>query len=206
MATRLKRRSPTRTYRKTIWIVCNGYTEKCYFSDFLYDLGLSSIKIKSSGCNRLSLVKDTKKSGLRSTTNTEVWIVFDVDDDPTGQTNTAIVKCRKHGFKPIVSNECFEIWFRLHFDYINSPLPRSTLFTWMSKHFQPDYENNKRIHIYAELKDKIADAIRNSKRLAAVYDDSVPFSRRNPYTNVYELVEALNAYAIEGARNEKERS
>ena len=195
MAAKLSRRRPTREYKNTVCIFCNGHTEELYFADSRYDLALTSIRIvtQTSEYNRLSLVKLVKDEGTRPSADTEVWVVFDVDDDPTGQTNEAVAMCKRLGYKAIVSNECFEVWFRLHFDYFDSAMHRSALFDWMSRCFSCRYEENKRISTYPQLKDKLSDAIRNAKRLAATYGNDIPHARRNPYSNMYELAEALLA-------------
>ncbi len=195
MKDRLKRPAPTRKYRKTIWIFCNGHTERLYFSDFRDDLHLSSVQIiaEASEFNRSSLVRQVKRRGISPSADTEVWIVFDVDDDPTGQTNDAVTMCGKYGYKAIVSNECFEVWLRLHHDYFDSAIARSALFEWMGQFFGCRYEKNKRLATYPQLKSALPTAIRNAKRLAASYGDDVPVARRNPYSNVYALAEALNA-------------
>ena len=194
MTSRLKRRGPTRKYRKTVWIFCNGHTERLYFSDFRDDLNISSVQIiaESSEFNRLSLVRQVRQRGIKPSEDTEVWVVFDVDDDPSGQTNDAVALCNRLGYKAVVSNECFEIWLRLHFEYFDSALHRTALFDWLGQRFNCRYEKNKRIPTYPQLKHALPVAIRNAKRLAATYDDSVPHARRNPFTNAHELVESLN--------------
>jgi hypothetical protein len=193
MADGFARRRPTREYRKTIYIFCNGHTEKLYFSDFSYDLALTSVRVvpQASEYNRLSLVKLVKSYDIKPDANTEVWVVFDVDDDPSGQTNEAVALCKKLGYRAIVSNECFEVWFRLHFDYFDSTIHRRALFEWMSQRFGCRYEKNKTIPTYLALKGQMPSAIRNAKRLAGNYGEDIPHARRNPYTNVYELAEAL---------------
>lgn len=195
MAARLKRSAPTRKYKKTIYIFCNGHTERLYFSDFRDDLNLSSIQIlpRTSEYNRLSLVRQVKHHGIKPAPDTEVWIVFDVDDDPSGQTHEAVALCNRLGYRAIVSNECFEVWIRLHYDYFDSAIHRRALFDWMSQYFGCRYEKNKRIPVYSRLKERMPVAVRNAKRLAAAYGEDTPYMRRNPYTNMYEAVEALCA-------------
>jgi hypothetical protein len=63
----------------------------------------------------------------------------------------------------------------------------------MSRCFACRYEDNKRLSTYPHLKDMLPSAIRNAKRLAETYGNDIPYARRNPYTNMYELVEALLA-------------
>ncbi|CAK7044397.1 MAG: hypothetical protein DELT_02967 [Desulfovibrio sp.] len=193
MAAKFARRRPTKKYRKTIYIFCNGHTEKLYFSDFSYDLALTSVRIvaQASEYNRLSLVKLVKSYDIKPDADTEVWVVFDVDDDPNGQTNGAVTLCKRLGYRAIISNECFEVWFKLHFDYFESALHRSALFEWMSQRFGCRYEKNKTIPTYPTLKGQLPTAIKNAKRLAATYGEDIPHARRNPYTNVHDLVEAL---------------
>ena len=51
-----------------------------------------------------------------------VWIVFDKDD--FDDFNAAIAKARRYGFKTAWTNEAFELWYILHFEYLDTGISR----------------------------------------------------------------------------------
>jgi RloB-like protein len=57
----------------------------------------------------------------------QVWCVFDRDEGAwTAQNfNNALQNAKTYGFHVAYSNECFEIWYILHFEFLNTGLPRS---------------------------------------------------------------------------------
>lgn len=54
-----------------------------------------------------------------------MWCVFDKDDFTDSQFNSSIDKAEKNGLKTAWSNESIELWFLLHFENIQSPIPRT---------------------------------------------------------------------------------
>ena len=57
-----------------------------------------------------------------------VWVVFDKDDWPMQNFNRAFDLARSwNEVTACWSNECFEIWYLLHFHYRDTPIPRQEL-------------------------------------------------------------------------------
>ena len=201
-----KRSSETIVPHTTIRIYCNGVTEELYFNSLKKDLSLRSVRIEveSSAYCRKSLVeqvaKKVKDHGIRPDEYTEIWIVFDVDDDIDGQTDNAISMCMSKGYHYIVSNECFEVWIRLHYDFFDSALSRKTLFEYLSGKLAIHYEKNKAISLYPLLQIYTNTAIKHAEKLASRYEGK-PVSHRNPYTNVYRLVSRLLALKQDASQN-----
>ena len=108
-------------------IVCEGTkTEPNYFRALLRNN--TSVVIKGEGQGALDLVdkasrikKDLERKNDMSFDH--VWVVFDKDD--RGDFNEAIKKANKLDFKSAWSNESFELWFCLHFEYLHTPIGRS---------------------------------------------------------------------------------
>ena len=50
----------------------------------------------------------------------KVFVVFDKDDFTPNAFNKAIEKCENNGYIALWSNECIELWFLLHFNYLSS--------------------------------------------------------------------------------------
>ena len=53
------------------------------------------------------------------------WVVFDKDNTQNQTFNESIDLARRNGFQVAYSNQAFELWFLLHFDYISGPLHRN---------------------------------------------------------------------------------
>ncbi len=130
-----------------------------------------------------------------------VWCVFDKDSFTDKQFNNAIQKAESNDLKAAWSNEAIELWFILHFEYLNSGTTREQYITKLDEYFGVlginggKYEKNLE-NIY-EILTEHGDAemaIKNAKRLEARYDESDTPSKRKPATMGYALVEELFEY------------
>ncbi len=204
---RKKRRGAvgSRLVKTTILIVCQGKeTEKNYFKDFKRALKARTVHVKvedSTGIDPNSLVRKTIRFQEKEDYD-HVWCVFDKDDF---EVNEAFDLAKTNRIEIAFSNECFELWYVLHFKCIESSLGRKQLEGEVTKLFQkyvPDdypkrgkgtkgrkYNKNDE-GIYGLLLDRQQQAIRNAKRLAKTNCRSEPCN--NPGTTVYKLVEELN--------------
>lgn len=203
------RKFRTREPNKRVLIYCNGaQTEKNYFESLQASLRLPSVTVEviPSGNSRLSLVgfvlRDLKEKGITiKAGDVAVWVVFDVDSLPKGggnnpaaiaaQADAAQKFCREKNLGPIVSNECFELWFYLHFHYCSSHLHRDQLYKKLKSLCGGSYK--KTDAMFEALQDKLSVAMRHAETLCRQYEPGTPVSRCTPYTNVHELVKYLQA-------------
>ena len=123
-ARRQNRPLPTRAAatldeRPRILIVCQGQeTEKSYFEQFEYVSAI--IKTIPVAQDPVSLVeaaielRDQAKAA--KTPYAQVWCVFDKDDSPAEQFNSAISRARSQKLRVAYSNQAFEFWLLLHFE------------------------------------------------------------------------------------------
>ncbi len=185
------RRESTRNRRKTFLIVCEGSkTEPCYFSSFR--LPKHIFDIEGCGANTGTVVKEAARLSKEQEYD-EVWCVFDRDSFPSQAVNAAIAKAENLGFKVAFSNESFELWYVLHFCYLDVALSRSQYCDRLSEFLEKPYEKNSN-HMYGRLLDLQNTAIKNAKLLERnVINDS--WANRIPYTGVHLLVQRLNTYA-----------
>jgi len=105
---------PTRVEKQIILIVCEGVnTEPSYFHQFR----LSSAKIVpvGTGCDTIRVVERARGEQQKSIYD-QVWVVFDKDDFPANDFNTAISMAEASGFGVAYSNQAFEYWMLLHFE------------------------------------------------------------------------------------------
>ena len=189
---RLGRKTNFRETRKVFLIVCEGTkTEPNYFKGFKVPADVE-IHIEGTGHNTLSLVKEAIK--LRDSGDYDaVWCVFDKDSFPAKNINSAFTLASKEGVNIAFSNEAFEIWYLLHFDYFTAGLSRAAYRKKLSKYLGAPYQKNGQ-DMYERLQYIQKTAIRNAKKLMKIYKKYSPASA-NPSTTVYKLVEELNKHS-----------
>lgn len=155
------------------------------------------IIVEGVGCNTLSLVKKTikilKDEQKKGFFYNQVLSVFDRDDHPIEQFNNAFHLAKKKKIKIAYSNQAFELWYLLHFQFFDSALSRRDYYPRLSKHLGFKYNKNSKA-IYKSILDKQNTAIKNAKTLIEKYGDDFNPETSNPSTSVFELVEELNKY------------
>ena len=186
------RKVNVREIKQRFLIVCEGEkTEPKYFEKFR--VPKTVINVKGVGENPSRLVQSAiklKEEAIKADEGyDQVWCVFDRDDWPPQDFNSAIHKAENHDLKVAYSNEAFELWYVLHFEFLNTGIPRDDYCKKMTKHLGKKYQKNSDI-IYDELINKQPTAIRNAERLLASYDYSTP-GQDNPSTTVHLLVKEL---------------
>ncbi len=190
---RLKRKLANRAAKQHILIVCEGQkTEPNYFKSF--PVSAAEVKVFGDGFNTKSLVlyakklvKEAIKEGLPYN---QVWCVFDKDSCNKENFNAAIQMAKSSGFKAVYSNEAFELWYVLHFEYLHAGIDRTQYIKKLTAHLQKPYRKNS-TEMYDILFGKQSIAIKHAKKLMAIHAKSTP-ADSNPLTTVYELVEVLN--------------
>ncbi|HUM52706.1 MAG TPA: RloB family protein [Chitinophagales bacterium] len=194
----------TKDLHKTFLIVCEGQSEKLYFESI--PVNTAEIKAIELGCSKTTLVENAILIAENEEYD-EKWCVFDMDIKPdvNGQFddyNNAIKSAIEAGFKCAYSNDAFELWYVLHYQYIDQEQNRSFFFKKLSEYWNMNYERDgKKIKfvrtIYKLLEDdpraSQASAIRNAKKLFKEQKDKV-YHLQNPVTKIFELIESLNKH------------
>ena len=88
------------------------------------------------------------------------------------------------------SNEAFELWYLLHFDYHNTAISRSTYKKRLTARLGFKYKK-KDPNIYEKIEDRQAIAIRNATKLFDEYKGRHRPAYDNPVTTVHHLVKEL---------------
>ncbi|MFA7184289.1 MAG: RloB family protein, partial [Victivallales bacterium] len=190
-------------------IVCEGEkTEPNYFTSFSKELpkALVTVEIEGEGKNTLSLVESAKemekKSLKTSTPYDKVWVVFDCDSfKAKGRFDNAIKSAKAAGLGCAWSNEAFELWYLLHFEYRNTAMSRANYKSSLSRHLGETYKKNDP-DMYGKLITHQVDAVKNSELLLMTHR-GMPASRSNPATTVHLLVNELNEYLINPSNSGK---
>lgn len=205
-----KRRANFRPKRKYFLIVCEGTkTEPLYFETLKNDLPqgvlqLFEIDIQGFGKNGKGLVHSAlkEKKRIQSVTNRpidQVWVVFDYDDLKT-TFEAAIKLCEDHGLACAWSNDAFELWYLLHFDLIESPIPRRQYGEMLESRIQKQtgepYKYRKNDPgLYKTLKNHGNQtlAIKRVDKLLNSFAGNSNYAAHNPCTRVHLLVQELKS-------------
>ncbi|WP_457552024.1 RloB family protein [Desulfobacula sp.] len=207
-------------YKDSILIVCEGEkTEPNYFQSF----PVSNIRVKTIGTGRNTeslVVQAIKKWEDFSEENEfyeKLWCVFDRDSFSQQSFDGAFKMAiseekrinRKYKRKVgrninisiAYSNEAFELWYLLHFDYIDSALSRSEYKRMLTERMGEKYKKNdpSAYNFFENLSKGTNNqkgqifAIKNAKKLRSNINNN-PKRNHNPSTKVDLLVEELNKY------------
>lgn len=184
------RKSKLKEPKETILILCEGQkTEPNYFQGF----GLRNITIEGMGDNTDSLVKKAKN---KINDYDKIWCVFDRDSFPAQNFNRALDMIKSDEYQAKIkiaySNEAFEVWYLLHYDYINTGLTRKDLIKKLSDKLKPKKYKKNSTGMYDILLNKQSTAIHNAKQLLESYGSQHNPETDNPSTTVHLLVEELN--------------
>ena len=160
------------------------------------------MEVIGSGVNTTDLVKRAETLARQNPNGYKhVWIVFDTDDFPAERVNRTEEMCRNNtteetAYHAAWSNQCFELWFLLHFGYFQSNIHRKEyepkLSQYLTEAGRGEYDKD-RADMYDVLRPYMDRAISHAKRLDKRNAGKPPFSAA-PGTKVYELIEMLKPY------------
>lgn len=133
-----------------------------------------------------------------------VWIVYDTDDFPADNIDKVVQLCEEYNtqetiYHAVWSNQCIELWYLLHFAYVDTDMHRSLywpkLSDWLQNIGAGVYKKN-RPDMYEVLRPYMDTALANAERLAK-QNEGRKASESAPGTKVYELVKVLKPYLKE---------
>jgi hypothetical protein len=195
--------------RNLFRIYCEGEnTEPEYFKSFPVN---TETKVEAIGLSRskTALVDKaielfTKDELLHDQANydedRQLWVVFDFDTaghiNEDQDFNNAIQKAENNGIQVAYSNDSFELWFVLHYQYVESALIRDQYYKILSENLNCNYEEDGKSKEYSKalyhiLLPNQKQAIQNATRLFENMKDKT-YNDQNPCTTVFKLVEELN--------------
>lgn len=204
-ASKRKKHAP-RFIESRILVVCEGEkTEPNYFKALKgSDNGVFVVNLETAGggINTIQVVDEAirlkDKANMAQQPYDAVWVVFDRDSFSASKFNSAITKADSHDIQCAWSNEAFELWYLLHFEYRNTPMSRKEYSDAIEHHINNSplykkkgryrYVKNSSEHYY-EMKTygNIETAIKNAERLESLYSDT-RYANHNPRTRVHKLL------------------
>ena len=186
------RKLETKKPKERFLIVCEGSkTEPNYFRSFRVPRDV--VEVHGLGEDPSTLVRSaTDLKNKDGDDYDQIWCVFDRDSWTLENFNNARSSATSQGFRVAYSNEAFELWYILHFEYLNTGIPRKDYIHKLSLLLGKKYQKNSET-IYDELLARQPIAIRNAEKLLTEYDLHVP-ANDNPSTTVHLLVQELNRF------------
>jgi len=190
--------------RKYFLIVSEGTrTEPIYFkylASLLPPNLVNTIEVNGAGDNTVNVVRkaialrNKRRSNRNMPPYDEVWAVYDKDDFPAKRYNGAIFLADSEGIKSAHSNQSFELWYVLHYEYLQSALHRTDYIRKLTGHMGLPYTKNTPRVVEQLLKTgNVNQAIERAKSLEIIHVGKTP-TDSCPHTSVYKLVETLNRY------------
>ena len=161
------------------------------------------LKVEGIGDNTVNLLmKAHQYAQNNGVVFKHVWIVYDTDDFPAENIDMVARLCKEYSaqgetiYHAVWSNQCVELWYLLHFIYMDADIHRSLYWPKLSDCLKSigegTYKKN-RPDMYEVLRPYMDIAIANAKRLDKRNEGRKP-SESAPGTKVYELVEMLKPY------------
>ena len=163
------------------------------------------LEVSGEGDNTVSLFEKAKALARdNSSIYRHVWVVYDTDDFPASCIDRVPGLCIENSteeteFHAVWSNQCIELWFLLHFSFMQSDIHRMEYWPKLTGCLKQlsvgKYEKNRK-DMYQILYPFMKSAIRNAKTLNSINEGKAP-SAAAPGTKVYEFVEKLEPYLSE---------
>jgi hypothetical protein len=150
-----QRKVDTREVRQRFLIVCEGEkTEPNYFRSFRVPKNVAEIDVQGLGENPSKLVQSAKELKEQEDYD-QVWCVFDRDSWTVEDFNNAIKNANAQGFKVAYSNEAFELWYVLHFEFLNTGIPRSDYRQKLTSLLGREYQKNSEPYMMSYLRSNL---------------------------------------------------
>lgn len=193
-------------------IVCEGErTEPAYFNyykKFLHKNQLDTFEVTGEGDNTINIVKkaivlnEERKKNILMPDFDEVWAIYDKDDFPPVNYHEAISLAEKNGIESGHSNQSFELWYVLHFQFLQSALHRSDYIKILSRELGFKYtKNDTKVVQFLFDNCDVQQAIQWAEKLEKMHAGTNP-AYACPYTRVYKLVYKLHKYFKTGELDE----
>ena len=185
---------------QTLWIFCEGRTEKLYFDKLKFIERISRLKIKSfeSGHKNADGITQEALDFIRLRDFQEgdiVACVFDRDSNTNEQLrNAKSIAENGHVFISF-SNPCFEYWILCHYGYFPSSYEKDNLIAKLNE-CMGNYEKADS-ELYSKTKNEIHVAISNAERIKNEHfnrGNNLISKDSNPITLVFELIKTINNF------------
>lgn len=167
-----------------IGILCEGESEKQYFTMLKQKYRLANIKVKivAADLSGKSLVEKAVKFGKYNHLD-KTYVVFDRDEHSKDELRKCAKLARKNDITIMFSSIDFEIWILMHFESVTRSYTRDELVQKLSKtsYFNQDYSRFKGNSYREYIFDKVQNAVDHADKL---YQKNYDWINDDPFTNI----------------------
>lgn len=121
----------------------------------------------------------------------KTFVLFDKDSFKDCQFDNAIKMAEAQGYIPIWSNECFELWYILHYCYYDIDNGRESYFAKLKELIGEKYDKADDIFSLIHTPDSLKKAMKYSKKLDEESRDKKSASKMVPCTQMFRVVEEI---------------
>ncbi|MBQ7793381.1 MAG: RloB domain-containing protein [Clostridia bacterium] len=121
----------------------------------------------------------------------KIFVLFDKDSFGAENFNRAIALCESKGYIPIWSNECFELWYLLHFEYYQCDSGRQVYYEKLSERLGEEYDKADNIFDKIHSDESIKRAYHNARKLIEEQADEASAAKKIPCTQMPVLIDML---------------
>lgn len=191
----------SRLPRPRILIVCEGAkTEPNYFLAFKV-----TNDVVGAGVETLRVVEEAQRLNESDGPFDQIWCVFDRDSFPADNFDNAIHKVQSmvdRGFRVAYSNEAFELWYVLHFEFLHAALSREDYIKKLDGHLKRPYtKGDPGIYDALQQLGNEERAMGWAEKLKTAHAPETPPSRCCPKTTVHHLVRELRGIQRDSGQN-----
>ncbi len=215
-----RRKQDIKIKRRYYLIVCEGTkTEPNYFEGLKKNLppgviDTIDLEVEGTGHNTLTVIDDAQKISerlerLSGRIFDEIWTVFDRDSFPEKNFNNAIFKGKEKGIYCAWTNEAFELWYLLHFQFFQHSMSRDDYKALIERELSRKMgrpfiyqKNSGEMFMLLQQHGDQEQAIKRAKQLETVFADRTDYANHNPCTKLHQLIEKLLFSQITGNSNE----
>lgn len=167
-----------------IGILCEGESEKQYFTMLKQKYRLANIKIKvvAADLSSRSLVEKAIKFSKYNHLD-KTYVAFDRDEHSKAELIECDKLAQKNGITIMFSSIDFEIWILMHFESVTRSYTRDELVQKLSKtsYFNQDYSRFKGNSYREYIFDKVQNAVDHADKL---YQKNYDWINDDPFTNI----------------------
>jgi hypothetical protein len=185
-------------HSKTIWILCEGETERRYFQN-LRAIERKKYQVRpfvSQNKRADLLVKEAINFKNSKDFEEEDLIVclFDRDNNSNKELGAAKIISEKENIQIFFSNPCFEVWILSHFEKCCG-FEQKQLHSYLKDKYKLD--TKKETELYEITMNKLSSAIERCKEMnknIISKDIDLLSTHSNPSCQIHELIDLINSF------------
>ena len=189
-----------RQFRRMLILCEDTKSSRDYLAMFPFDKDQVQIECVGTGMNTDSLMEHAislkEDAEYNHTPYHSIWVVFDKDSFDLQKFNRAFDLAKAHSSIIVCwANECFELWYLLHYELRQTSMDRKDVWKKLSEHLKFKYSKADDTLFQSLVENnKLDTALAHAKRLEFINQNDFGQPKRNPSTNIHKLITVLRDY------------